>query len=476
MQPVRDDFGALTNYVAIQRETTEHKRMEERLYRGAFHDPLTDLPNRTLFVDRLGQAMRRRVGEVGPRFTVLMMDLDRFKLVNDSLGHQAGDKLLIQIARRLEIGLRPVDTVARLGGDEFVVLLDDLEDAGDAPRVAERILQELKRPFDLDGHEVFAGASIGIAYGDVRYAQPDEIMRDADTASYQAKTNGKGRYVIFDAQMRERSVRLLQLETDLRRSLERDQLFLEYLPIVALDSGAIVGAEALLRWRHPTLGVLPASEFIPLAEETGLIVPIGEWLAREACTRARGWHDAGMPLRLSMNLSARQLRQADLAGVVGRALSESGLDPHALDLELTEAAVMTHADEIVRQLATLCDLGVRLSVDDFGTAYSSLNHLRRLPVHALKIDGSLVRDVAIDPDDETIVAALIALARNLNLSVVAEGVETAAQLARLRAHGCDEIQGSLFSSPLAAPALEALVRSGRRLPMARGELRDARGE
>ncbi|MCC6175843.1 MAG: EAL domain-containing protein [Chloroflexi bacterium] len=466
VQPVRDEAGQVVNFIGIQRETTAERAVGEQLYQRAFHDPLTGLPNRALFMDRATQVLKRLERNPLHRFAILLLDLDRFKLVNDTLGHLAGDDLLVQIARRLEAGVRPVDTVARLGGDEFVILLDDLDEAELAEQIAERLLVDLRQPFDLDGHEALMSASIGIAVGDRRYECPEDVLRDADMATYHAKARGKSRYAVFDAVMHARNVQTHQLELDLRRAVEHGELFPEYQPIVELQAGTVVGVEALLRWRHPTRGVLGPSEFIPIANETGAIVAIGEWLLRTVCTQWSAWKAGGLSVpRLAVNLSARQFRQPDLSATLRAILAETGVDPAALEVELTEATVLEDGDETIARLTELRDIGIRISIDDFGTGYSSLTYLRQLPVDALKIDRAFVRGVAQNREDRAIVATLIALGRSLQLRVVAEGVETREQLLVLRDQGCHAIQGNVFSRPLAAADVERIARAGRRLAL-----------
>ncbi|MBA2447694.1 MAG: PAS domain S-box protein [Chloroflexi bacterium] len=462
--PIRTEAGQITHFVATQQDVTERKRAEARLLHDALHDGLTGLPNRALFMDRLGQALRRVKRRDDYSFAVLFLDLDRFKVVNDSLGHMAGDQLLTQIAPRLEAGLRPGDTLARLGGDEFAVLLDGVEDLAEAARVADRIQATLVLPFKLGEREVFTSASIGVALSSTEYDRPEEILRDADTALYRAKALGKARHEVFDRAMYRQNVALLHLETDLRRAIDRDELRVHYQPIVSLETGEITGAEALVRWQHPRRGLVPPGEFIPLAEETGIIVPIGEWVLRTACAQARAWRDDGLPaIRVAVNLSARQFKQGYLSATIARTLEETGLDPHGLELELTESIVMGDAEETIATLHELRGTGVQLSIDDFGTGYSSLSYLKRFPIQTLKIDTSFVRDLDAHPTDAAIVRTVITLAHDLRLEVIAEGVESEEELAVLRSLGCDEVQGYLASRPLSAEAMVELLREGRRL-------------
>ncbi|MCA1847569.1 MAG: EAL domain-containing protein, partial [Actinobacteria bacterium] len=425
---------------------TRVRESEERLTYRAFHDPLTGLANRSLFLNRLEHARARAKRRKG-RLAVLFMDLDNFKVINDSLGHDIGDRLLVTVAERLRTCVRPQDTVARLGGDEFVALLEDLADAGAAARVADRIMDELREPFEIDGHRLHTSASIGIA---LDAASGGDLLRAADTAMYRAKENGKGRYEVFREAMHDRAVERLRLENDLRAVLERDELAVHYQPKVSLHTGKVVGLEALLRWRHPEYGLLSPGDFMPLAEQTGLIVPIGRWVLLETCRQARAWqeiHPDNPPLMACVNLSVRQLQQTDF---VAEILDETGLDPGSLVLEITEDAVMEDAQSAIGALKRLEGLGIKLTIDDFGTGYSSLSYLRTLPVDYLKIDRSFVERLGEDLRNAEIVSGTITLAHTLGLEVIAEGVENAVQLERLREMGCDLAQGNHFSRPLAA--------------------------
>jgi diguanylate cyclase (GGDEF)-like protein/PAS domain S-box-containing protein len=461
---VRDDAGKATRIAGSQTDITARKLAEERLLHDAFHDALTGLRNRTLFIDRLARCLRRARHTDGPDFAVLFLDLDRFKVVNDSLGHLVGDQLLMAIARRLESCLRPSDTVARLGGDEFAILLDDIRDVTDATRVAERIHRELSQPFQLGGQEVFTTASIGIAVSASHYERADDLLRDADMAMYRAKALGKARHEMYDTDMHARAVEVLQLESDLRRAVEGREFLVYYQPIVSLASGKLTGIEALLRWQHPQRGTLPAAEFLPLAEETGLIVPIGEWLLRTACGQVRQWQNEGHPeLRVLINLSARQFQDPYLPGQIARVLEETGVAPAALQLEITESVAMRNIELSLATLEALHKMGVGISIDDFGTGYSSLSYLKRLPLDALKIDHSFVQHVTTNADDAAITESITGLAHSLGLKVIAEGVETAEQLAFLRSRRCDEIQGHLISPPLPAEPFTCFLRDSRSL-------------
>ena len=437
----------------------ERKRAQERLAHQALHDPLTELPNRALFLDRLALALarlRRRKSSMA----VLFGDVDRFKLVNDSLGHDAGDRLLVALSRRLRDVLRPGDTLARFGGDEFAVLCEDVPE-GDVAGIASRMMEALVEPFTTGGREVFVSMSVGIAISDDPDQRAETLLRDADAAMYRAKDRGRARFEVFDEAMRDQSTERLMLENALRRAPERGELRALYQPIVRLADGSMVAAEALVRWAHPERGMLTAAEFVPLAEETGIIVPVGGWVLDEACREAAGWAGDGKAPAVSVNLSARQLNRTDLVEAVDRALQESGLDPDRLWLEITESVLMEDADAAVAALERLRGLGVHLCVDDFGTGYSSLAYLRRFPVDALKVDRSFVAGLGKDPEDSAIVEAVVSMAHSLRLSVVAEGVETDEQLNRLRELGCELAQGFYFAAPVPPSALDPLGSGSR---------------
>jgi diguanylate cyclase (GGDEF)-like protein len=444
----------------LEREVAERKQIEEQLLHNAFHDGLTGLANRALFMDHLKLALGRAERHAAYRFAVLFLDLDRFKVVNDSLGHMAGDELLVGVARRLAAAMRPGDTVSRLGGDEFTVLLDDLRDAGEAVAVAERLQRELAPAFDLDGHEVFTTVSIGVALGAEAYQRPEDILRDADTAMYRAKQLGKARHEVFDQAMHARAVDRLGLERDLRGAAERGELFLQYQPIVSLATGALRGFEALVRWRHPERGVIPPAKFIPIAEETGMIIPVGKWVLEEACRQMSRWRKLARtdgPLPVSVNLSGKQFLRPDLLEQVRDVLRETGLDPSGLKLEITETVVMENIETAAHTLEQLRALGVELSIDDFGTGYSSLSYLQRFPVSTLKIDRSFVSRMTESEGTAEIVRTIMRLAQNLGMDVVAEGVETEGQRAQLRGFECEFGQGYYFSRPMDVGDAEALV-------------------
>jgi len=457
---VRGPEGHATRMAGSLTDITERKLTERQLLHDAFHDALTQLPNRGLFADLLSRAVGRLRRHDEYLFGVLFLDLDRFKLVNDSLGHTVGDELLVAVARRLERCVRPGDTVARLGGDEFAMLLDGLKSASHATRVAERIHRELARPFTIGEREVFTTASIGIALSSSGYEKAEHLLRDADLAMYRAKSLGKARYDMFDREMHALSMAQLELENDLRRALDRGEFRVYYQPIVSLSTGRPVGFEALTRWEHPTRGLIGPAAFIPAAEETGLIIPLGQWVLGEACRTLRAFgqqHPTDPPLTVSVNLSPRQFRQPDLVERVRGALEASGLPAARLRLEITESTVMEHVEPAMAMLAQLRTLGVKLHLDDFGTGYSSLSYLPRFQIDALKIDQSFVSGIGPHGENAEIVGVIVTLARNLGIEVIAEGVETAEQLAVLRALRCGQVQGFYFSRPLAPEEVPALL-------------------
>lgn len=440
-------------------DVTEQKQAEKQLLHNAFHDALTGLPNRALFMDRLKHSLAEVKKGEGYAFGVLFLDLDRFKVVNDSLGHQIGDQLLVAAARRLESCLRPGDIVARLGGDEFAVILDHVRHVSDAIQAAERIRERLAAPFNLSGHEVFISASIGIALNQTASEEPDEILRNADTAMYRAKDQGRGCFELFDKGMHARNAALSQLEAGLRGALARDEFRVHYQPIISLENWRINGFEALLRWEHPEHGYISPLKFIPVAEETGLIIQIGQWVLREACRQLRVWQDqfpSDPPLSISVNLSGKQFSQPDLIDCISQILKESGLEPGSLKIEITESAIIENIDAAAMMLKRIKALGVRLSLDDFGTGYSSLSYLHRFPIDTLKIDRSFVSRINL-PKNAEIVKTILTLARNLGMDVVAEGVETREQVLQLTGLNCEYVQGYLLSKPIDGRAMRELI-------------------
>jgi len=459
--PLKDADGRITHFISTGKDITERMQVQERLHFLAHHDALTGLPNRMLFLDRLNQALiRAHWHQRG--LGVLFLDLDRFKTINDTLGHDVGDRFLQAIGGRLKECLRERDTVARFGGDEFAIILEDLAHADDAAPLASKILESFGRPFTINGREFYVTTSIGISLYPGDGADAQALLKNADAAMYRAKELGKNTYQFYSADMGAHAVERLTLETSLRHALDRREFVLHYQPQVSLADGRVVGVEALLRWQHPQLGLLAPAQFIGLAEETGTIVPIGEWVARAACQQARLWEQAGLPpLRVAINVSARQFNEPGFVDGVAKLLAETGFDPARLELEITESVIMKNAQVTVARLQALSGMGVRFAVDDFGTGYSSLSYLRRFAVNTLKIDKSFIHDVTTDQGDAEIVKTIIAMARGLKLAVIAEGVETAEQLAFLRGHGCESVQGYLLSRPLAPDRIPRLLTGPR---------------
>ena len=450
-------LSAVTTVVYLLTRNLNIAHQENRY--KAFHDSLTGLPNRALFLDRLQQALDRSSRDRVPR-AVLFVDLDNFKIINDSLGHKSGDELLTVAAERLRACLRPADTAARLGGDEFVVLIDGVAGVGDAVRVAERVAAALGEPIELGERQVVVRTSVGIALSEDHDSQPGVILRNADVAMYEAKKEGKGRNKVFDPGMFAKALRRLELGNDLRRAIEQEELRLYYQPKVELSTGSIAGVEALVRWEHPERGLILPEEFIPLAEETGLIVPLGWWVLREACRRVGEWgekYPAALPLGMSVNLSVKQFQEPDLVRGLAGMLLEIGLEPSRLQLEITESVVMEDAEYTAGLLQGLKGIGVKLAVDDFGTGYSSLSLLRRFPFDEMKIEKEFIDGLGKNDQDAVIVQLVTDLAHELGMHVVAEGVETAEQLARLREMGCDQAQGHYFWESLPGEETAALL-------------------
>ena len=451
----------------LHHDLEERKRVEQSIRHIAHHDALTGLPNRSLFRDRLTHAMAQ-ADRYHQKLAVMFLDLDRFKAINDTLGHNVGDQLLKIAAERLRSCVRDSDTVARLGGDEFTVIVEDIVEDHDAAAVAQKILDTLSQPFNLYGHEVFISVSVGVTLYPSDDENADNLLRNADSAMYRAKEFGRNNFQFYVAEMNIKARERLRLESSLRRALDRNEFMLYYQPRVSLESGRVIGAEALLRWRHPEMGLVPPSEFIPILDETGMIIPVGDWALREACRQNREWQDRGLPpIRVAVNLSVRQFIQKDLADTIVRALEAANLSAEHLEVEITEDLFLEHNQTNIITLARLKNMGIHISIDDFGTGYSSLSYLKRLPIDTLKIDQSFVRDIG-DPDNKAIASAIIAMASSLRLNVLAEGVETDEQLAFLRAQGCNEIQGFSFSHPLPADEFAQLLREGRQMRLLQG--------
>jgi PAS domain S-box-containing protein len=473
---VRSEKGQLQGLVIVNRDITDRKRAEEMLQHNALFDALTDLPNRALFADRVQHALVRAQRHREYKFAVLFIDVDEFKVINDSLGHSAGDELLLQIANRLTANFRDTDTlarpgdsaqpiengVARFGGDEFTVLLEDIRNASDAIRVAQRIQSKLSSPFDIKGQQIVVTASIGVASGNPSYPTAEEVLRDAEIAMYRAKRAGKARCEVFDPAMHSTAVMRLKLETDLRRGLENHELIAYYQPIISLATGKITGFEALSRWLRPE-GLVPPSEFIPVADETGLILSLNRMMMRQACRQLRIWQSlfpSEPPLHMSVNISPRQFSEPELAMEISAVLTEAGVSPNTLDLEITETIAMEDADRALSVLSEVKSLGVNLSVDDFGTGYSSLSRLPRFPVDALKIDRVFISDMTTNHENFEIVRLIISLAHNIGLKVVAEGTEREDQIAELKRLGCEMAQGFLYSPPVTPTAAMELLKRG----------------
>lgn len=468
LSPVENDQGKITHYIGVQTDITQRKAAEEQLIHQAYHDSLTGLPNRALLMERLREAGIQSKRQPDYLFSVLFIDLDRFKLVNDSLGHAVGDMLLIVIALRLEACLRPGDTLARLGGDHFVILSENIKTPDDATALAESIHRQLQPPFCLQGHELFITASIGIALSASDCSRPADLLRDADIAMYRAKQAGKGRHALFDTAMRDRVVALLHLENDLRRAVYElengisNPFFLVYQPIISLSSGTLVGFEALVRWQHPERGLISPTEFIPVAEESGLIVPLGKWILQEACRQLHQWQSENPSfnaLTCSVNLSGKQFLQPDLLEMIDSILTATGLNSQSLKLEITESILMENTETAIATLSQLRRRHIRLGLDDFGTGYSSLSYLHQFPCDTLKIDRSFVKSLGSDPTHQKIVRAIVTLAHALEMDVTAEGIETTNQVEQLANLGCEFAQGYFFSPPVSAIVATSLVSS-----------------
>jgi diguanylate cyclase (GGDEF)-like protein len=451
------DPGMEPRFIVLARDVTERKAAERRIMNLAHYDALTGLPNRVLLADRMKVAIQHAARQ-SRRLAVLFVDLDRFKPINDSFGHDIGDKLLKAVAVRMQGSVRVVDTVSRVGGDEFVVLLSEIELPDDAARVAEKLISGLSQPYRIDEHELLLTASIGICIYPDNGSQPSILLRNADASMYTAKQGGRNRYQFYSDDMTMRAIERLGLENDLRGAVERGELFLVYQPQIELATSRIIGMEVLMRWRHPARGLISPARFIPVAEDSGIILALGEWALRESCRQARLWRDQGLlDVCISVNMSAVQLRQIDFVQIVARALAESGLPPANLELELTESVVMQGVEPALEKLRELDALGVKVAIDDFGTGYSSLSYLRQFTVDRLKIDQSFVRDLPGNMDAEAIAAAIVAMGLSLGLRIIAEGVETEAQAAFLQSVLCREGQGYLYARPMTVNEFHAWV-------------------
>ena len=456
--PVKSEAGVIEHFIAIKRNVTEKKMYEKRLDHLAHHDLLTGLPNRLLLSDKLVQRFTQ-ARQQNNSLAIMFLDLDRFKLVNDTLGHSVGDLLLKEVAMRLSANVRDTDTVARMGGDEFIVIVGEIESPKDIIAVANKLLKTLSDPFLLDNHELFISTSIGISMYPADGMDVETLVKNADTAMYRAKEQGRNRYHLYTEALNAAVVERMTLENNLRKALERDEFLLYYQPRVDMATGKTVGAEALVRWQHKELGLVSPDQFIPLAEETGLIVPISDWVLREACNQNKAWQDAGLPpIDIAVNISARLFQQEGLQFTINKVLMETGLDPEHLELELTESTLMHDPDLAIEILYQLKAMGVRISIDDFGTGYSSLNYLKRFPIDALKIDRSFVKEITTNADDAAVATAVVAMARSLKLKVVAEGVETLEQLEFLRSLNCDEIQGYFINRPANVEEFTQFIR------------------
>ncbi len=459
---VHDGNGKPIRLAGSLTDITKQKLAEEQLLHDAFHDALTGLPNRPLITDRIGKAIWRSKRREDYLFAVLSIDLDSFKVINDGLGHLAGDRLLLAIAKRLEDGLRTNDSIARVGGDEFIILLDGLKHDHDAANVAKRLSDALAKPYRLCGQQVFTTPSIGIALSSTGYDRPEDMIRDADTAMFKAKTAGRGKFQVFDRAMHEQAIERLQLEGALRYAIDSRQFIVHYQPIVNLESGLLAGFEALVRWPHPTRGLMHPAQFIPIAEETGLIIGIGKWVLEEACEQLKQWSRKfaeHAPLMMSVNLSGRQLAQPDMIDNARRAIERSQVDATRLKLEITESVLMEHAGAAGKQLQALRELGIGLSIDDFGTGYSSLSYLHRFSLDTLKVDQSFISEIREAGQKPQVVQAIVSLAHNLDMDVVAEGVTSQAQLEAARSLGCEYGQGFYFSPPIPAIQADEMIAS-----------------
>jgi diguanylate cyclase (GGDEF)-like protein/PAS domain S-box-containing protein len=457
---VYDANGYLIRMDGLVSDITDQKRAQEQLIHDALHDALTNLPNRSLFMDRIEQTLKHSKRQTQYLFAIMFIDLDRFKMINDSLGHAIGDRFLQIISQLLESCLRSQDTVARFGGDEFTVLIDNIQSVDEAIVIADRILNQFLQPIDLANQTIFPSASIGIAISNQDYERGADLLRDADIAMYRAKSLGKGRYALFSREMYETNLKTIQIDHDLRYALERNEFELHYQPIISLSSGKLSAFEALIRWQHPTRGFIPPQEFIPIAEETGLIIAIGDWVLNQACKQMRAWQIAlpqASELKISVNLASQQVREDNILEKLDQVLAETGIEGSSLRLEITESSLMDHGDQTISKLEQLRARNIQLSIDDFGQGYSSLSYLHRFPVNTLKIDRTFVEQMSLGGQNLEIIRTITILAHALNMDVIAEGVETHQQVAILKQLGCEYAQGYFFSRPVTAIAAKEMI-------------------
>ncbi|MFF0831108.1 EAL domain-containing protein [Brevibacillus sp. NPDC003359] len=456
INPIMDEEGNVTKLLLVTRDVTDRKQSEETIHHLAYHDALTDLPNRRMYVQQLSKEMMQ-AKRFQSSLAVLFLDLDRFKDVNDSFGHDVGDMLLIEASKRLQACLKPGDVVARLGGDEFTIMQNQLQDRSEATALAEQIMNQLQRPFELDGHVFNVSCSIGIALYPQDGDNPEDLLKRADTALYTVKSRGKNGYDFFDPTMEAKSLERILMENEMRKAIEQEQFQIYYQPKIDIATSAMTGMEALVRWVHPELGIIPPNRFIPIAEETGMILALGEWILKQACKQNKFWHDQGYTLKVSVNLSARQIYQKDLVEMIKDILRETNLSPDWLELEITES-IFVKMEEATAVLQQIRDIGIQISIDDFGTGYSSFSYIKSLPVDTIKIDASFIRDIHHNQESQAIVKAIVTIAQSLKMNVIAEGIELHDQVAALKENGCDHGQGYLFSKPLPIDDFDQFLR------------------
>ncbi|MFG0214023.1 EAL domain-containing protein [Brevibacillus porteri] len=456
INPITDEEGNVTKLLLVTRDVTDRKQSEETIHHLAYHDALTDLPNRRMYVQQLSKEMMQ-AKRFQSNLAVLFLDMDRFKDVNDSFGHDVGDMLLIEASKRLQACLKPGDVVARLGGDEFTIMQNHLQDRSEATALAEQIMNQLQRPFELEGHVFNVSCSIGIALYPQDGDNPEDLLKRADTALYTVKSRGKNGYDFFDPTMEAKSLERILMENEMRKAIEQEQFQIYYQPKIDIVTGSMTGMEALVRWVHPELGIIPPNRFIPIAEETGMILALGEWILKQACKQNKIWHDQGYTLKVSVNLSARQIYQKDLVEMIKDILRETNLSPDWLELEITES-IFVKMEEATAVLQQIRDIGIQISIDDFGTGYSSFSYIKSLPVDTIKIDASFIRDIHHNQESQAIVKAIVTIAQSLNMNVIAEGIELHDQVAALKENGCDHGQGYLFSKPLPTDAFDQFLR------------------